>query len=130
MSEKCQKRVRTVYEQCNYPQHFCKKIPEMAPNGTRRIFSPTNPDLADILGDTDVDFENVYFSDFLWIPNFPISRFQISKFPEIWPGPGLGQLSQLQTEPLYPLLEKTLVDFISFTLLAYGKTKVISLLGC
>ena len=25
-----------------------------------------------------------------WIPNFQISRSQISKFPEIWPGPSLG----------------------------------------
>ena len=33
----------------------------MAPNGARRIFAPTNPDLADILGRTDLDFENVYF---------------------------------------------------------------------
>ena len=35
----------------------------MAPNGARRIF-PTNPDLADILGRTDSDFENFYFLDF------------------------------------------------------------------
>ena len=26
---------------------------------------PANPDLADILGDTDFDFENLYFLDFL-----------------------------------------------------------------
>ena len=108
----------------------------MGPGG----FFPTNPDLADILGDTDFDF--LYFWDFLgfqiprfpgsrfpdaaacgrtlrsqpdpspnapmdqirrkgpccdfsvlrflWIQNFQISRSQISKFPEIWPGPGLG----------------------------------------
>ena len=62
----------------------------MAPNGARRIFVPTNPDLADILGDTDFDFENLYFFGFWGIPHFQISRFQISKFPEIWPGPGLG----------------------------------------
>ena len=37
----------------------------MAPNGARKIFVPTNPDLADILGDTDFDFENFYFLDFL-----------------------------------------------------------------
>ena len=60
----------------------------MGPEG----FFPTNPDLADILGDTDFDFdfENFYFWDFLGIPNFQISRSQISKFPEICPGPGLG----------------------------------------
>ena len=35
--------------------------PQMGPGG----FFPTNPDLADILGDTDFDFENFYFLDFL-----------------------------------------------------------------
>ena len=35
----------------------------MAPNGAGRIFVPANPDLADILGDTDFDFEKFYFSD-------------------------------------------------------------------
>ena len=34
--------------------------PQMGPGG----FFPTNPDLADILGDTDFDFENFYFWDF------------------------------------------------------------------
>ena len=33
----------------------------MGPGG----FFPTNPDLADILGRTDFDFENFYFFDFL-----------------------------------------------------------------
>ena len=31
-----------------------------------------------------------FFFDF-WIPNFWMSRSQISRFPEIWPGLGLGQ---------------------------------------
>ena len=58
----------------------------MGPGG----FFPTNPDLAEILGDTDLNFENFHFL-FFWIPNFQISRSQISKFPEIWLGPsGLG----------------------------------------
>ena len=38
------------------------------------LFFPTNPDLADILGDTDFDFENFDFWD-VWIPDFWISRF-------------------------------------------------------
>ena len=52
----------------------------MGPGG----FFPTNLDLADILGDTDFDFENLYFLDFfgsqisrfwdLQIPGFPDSR--------------------------------------------------------
>ena len=35
-------------------------------------FAPTNQDLADILGDTDFDFENLYFLDILYskITNF------------------------------------------------------------
>ena len=33
----------------------------MGPGG----FFPTNPDLADILGRTDFDFDNFYFFDFL-----------------------------------------------------------------
>ena len=40
--------------------------PQMGPGG----FFPTNPDLADILGDTDFDFENLYFLDFS-DPKFP-----------------------------------------------------------
>ena len=54
------------------------------------VLCPTNPDPANILGRTDLDFENYIFLIF-WIPNFQISRFQISKFPEIWLGPGLGR---------------------------------------
>ena len=38
----------------------------MAPNGPGGFF-PTNPDLADILGRTDLDFENFHFFDFLVI---------------------------------------------------------------
>ena len=33
----------------------------MAPNGARRFF-PTNPDLADILGDTYFDFACMHFN--------------------------------------------------------------------
>ena len=40
-----------------------EKLLEMAPNGARTIF-PTNPDLADMLGDTDFDFENFIFGIF------------------------------------------------------------------
>ena len=47
---------------------------QMAPNGARRIFVPTNPDLVGILGRTDLDFENFHFWVFL-DPRFP--DFQI-----------------------------------------------------
>ena len=40
------------------------------PKWGRGDFFPTNPDLADILGRTDLDFENFYFFHFL-DPKFP-----------------------------------------------------------
>ena len=58
--------------------------PQMGPGG----FFPTNPDLADILGRTDFDFENFYFFfDFL-DPKFP--DFQVPRFPDA--AAGLVQL--------------------------------------
>ena len=62
----------------------------MAPNGDRRISVPTNPDLADIFGDMDFDFDNLdfvgsqipRFLDFQ-IPGFPDSRLSSSY---IWQG--------------------------------------------
>ena len=65
----------------------------MAPNMARRIFVPTNPDLADIFGRTDFNFENCYVFDFLdpkfldfqvlRSPDSQISRSQISKFLDL-----------------------------------------------
>ena len=40
---------------------------------------PANPNLADILGDADFDFDNFYILDFLGSQNVQISRSQISK---------------------------------------------------
>ena len=60
----------------------------MAPNGIGKVFFPANPDLANILGDMDLDFENCYFWDAF---GFRISSFPDFSFPEIWPGPSLGQ---------------------------------------
>ena len=68
--------------------------PQMGPGG----FVPTNPDLADILGRTDLHFEILYFFVF-WIPNFWISRSPDFQIPRSSPGPGLGGLG-----PARPLL--------------------------
>ena len=46
------------------------------------VFFPTNPDLADILGRTDFDFENSYFLDFV---GSQISRFPGPRFPKNLP---------------------------------------------
>ena len=52
---------------------------------------PTNPDLADILGKTDFDFENFHLFDFS-DPKF--LDFQVPRFPnyQIEARPGLGGL--------------------------------------
>ena len=50
-------------------------MPEIGPNWARELNFPTTPDLNDVLGDTDFDFENLHLLDFLGIPDFWISRF-------------------------------------------------------
>ena len=47
------------------------------------VFFPTHPDLANIFGDMDFDFDNCHV-DVFWVSEFPGS--QISKLPEIWLG--------------------------------------------
>ena len=49
--------------------------------GPRGLF-PANPDLADILGRTDLDFENLIFEIF----GFPNSGFPGFRFPKSGPG--------------------------------------------
>ena len=63
-------------------------------NGAGMIF-PTNPDLADVLGDTDFDFDIFLI---FWDPKFPdfqVPGFQISRnlaWARLgpWAGQGLG----------------------------------------
>ena len=68
----------------------------------RRIFVPTKPDLADILGRTDLDFESFHVIDFLdpkfldfQVPRFPksgLGRAGLGPWAGLGPsgGPGLG----------------------------------------
>ena len=51
--------------------------PQIGPGG----FFPTNPDLADILGRTDLIFETFYFFDFL---DPQILNFQVPKSQNFW----------------------------------------------
>ena len=52
-----------------------EKIAWDGPKWDREGLFPANPDLANILGRMDLDFQNVYFFlHFCWIPNFWISR--------------------------------------------------------
>ena len=57
--------------------------------GWKCVFFSTNLDLANILGRTDLDFENLFFVFF----GFQIARFpgpQKSGLGQAWAGPGLG----------------------------------------
>ena len=54
------------------------------PKWGQEDFFPTNPDLADILGRTDLDFENFHFFFYLWDPKF--LDFQVPRFPKSGPG--------------------------------------------
>ena len=67
------------------------KIASDGPKWGQEDFFPTNPDLADILGDMDFDFENFYFLDFLG-PKFPAWAHPL--------GPGLGPPTWARLGPL------------------------------
>ena len=62
------------------PWKIWLKWPQMGPG----LFFPTNPDLADILGDMDFDFENFYFWDFF--------GSQISGLGGLRVGPQVGRV--------------------------------------
>ena len=79
----------------------------MGPGG----FFPTNPDLADILGDTDFDFENVYFFDFVGSQISGLGPAWAQLGPPAWArawaqlGPGLGPtLARAWARPWAPRL--------------------------
>ena len=72
-----------------------KKMLGMAPNGAGKVFFLANPDLANILGDMDLDFENFHFFSFFLDSKF--LDFQVPRFPKsgpgrAWAGPGLSHL--------------------------------------
>ena len=81
----------------------CLKWYEMGPGGV----VPTNPDLADILGDTDFDFDNLNFLDLLdpTFLDFPVPRFpnfQIPRFPDAAGAAGRTLRSQPDPSPNAP----------------------------
>ena len=61
-----------------------EKMASDGPKQGREDFFPTNPDLADILGRMDFDFENFYFFHFL---DSKFLDFQVPRFPDVrqWP---------------------------------------------
>ena len=85
------------------------------PKWGREGLFPANPDLADILGRTDLEFESFYFLCFL---DSKCLYFQVPRFPEIWPGPGLGwawakSLGELVLHDREPPYRPTLTDILS-----------------
>ena len=62
--------------------------------GGREVIFPTNPDLADILGDMDFDFDN---DNFLYLFGFQISKSRFPDFQNVaWAGLGLGRAGPSQ----------------------------------
>ena len=87
-----------------------EKLGPDGPKWGQEDLFPTNPDLADILGDTDSDFESFHFwilfdpkfPDFQ-VPDFKIFRFpgsQISKFPDFQTPAAPDKLSDPNLTPL------------------------------
>ena len=66
-------------------------------------FFPTNPDLADILGRTDLDFEIFYFFDFLYSK---FLDFQVPDFQNLAPGRAWAMLEP--SGPARALLRRAL----------------------
>ena len=75
-----------------------EKIAWDGPKWGREVLFPANPDLADILGRTDLDFD-MCFS----FVGFQISEYPGSQISKIWPGPGgawaLGRVGRPLGEP-------------------------------
>ena len=72
--------------------------PQMGPGG----FFPTNPDLADILGRTDLDFENLYFLDFFGSQISGLGPLGPSLGPPTWARRGPTHLGPAWAHPLGP----------------------------
>ena len=87
---------QNIHSFCMFPAHgqICLKWPQMRPG---RSF-PTNPDLADILGNTDFDFDNFILLDLFGskIPRFPGSW--IYRFPDSQAGGG-GATARSRRQP-------------------------------
>ena len=73
----------------------CLRWPQMGPGG----FFPTNPDLADILGRTDFDFENFFF----WISLGP-KFLAVAQLGPTHLGPAWAQVGGCST--VHALLQK------------------------
>ena len=80
-----------------------EKMASDGPKWGQEDFFPTNPDLADILGRTDLNFENSYFFFIFWTPHFWISDLQISKFLDFQaprsPNSQISKFPDFQTPP-------------------------------
>ena len=102
-----------------------EKMASDGPKWGREDLFPTNPDLANILGRTDLIFDNFFFFDFLdpnnlnfqvpksqnfWMPRSPdlqiprIPDFQVPRFPDAAGGAaggaaGAGRILRSQPDP-------------------------------
>ena len=80
--------------------------PEMASNETAMFTLLSHPNLADILGDTDFDFENFYILDFLGPKFLAWAQLGPTHLGPAWAhplGPGWGPPTWAQLGPYFPL---------------------------
>ena len=96
---------------------------KMAPDGPkwcREDFLPTNPDLADILGRTDLDFETFYFL-FFGSQNSGCSGPQISKFKDFQTPPAAPAPDELSDPNLNPLPTHPGIKYVARALAAISQ---------
>ena len=102
-----------------------EKLPGKGPNGARRIFVPTNPDLVDMLGRMEFDFVIFFgwdgggrgpsFLDFQ-IPRSPKS--QISRFPDFQTPPPPAVAEEFSDPNLTPLPTHPGIKYVARALAA------------
>ena len=92
-------------------------------------FFPTDPDLADILGRTDLNFENLYVLEFLdpkfldfQVPRSP--NFQISRFPDFQTAPLPAPPDEFSDPNLTPLTTHPGIKYVARTLAAMFKGQI------
>ena len=104
-----------------------EKIAWDGPKWGREDLFPANPDLANILGRTDLDFESFYFLDptFLdfQVPRSPNS--QISRFTDFQTPPAPTDPDELSDPNLTPIPTHPKIKYVARSLLRYSNQDTV-----
>ena len=97
---------------CIFPVHGKNGLrwPQMGPGG----FFPTNPDLANILGRMDLNFDMFIYIFFCFTPDFWISRSPDLQIPR-FPGPHISKFNMRASEARYgcPPMQCPIIELVS-----------------